>query len=192
MVTAERALADARRRPKRSRRADHPLHGFRSFHDLQTAGIRTTAAPVLRRLRPEDGLHGPSPARGGSLLGSSIPTSPYGVTTDTSPGTTRNPWIRSYSRRRARFRRCDCRLARRRDAGTDTGGSIASRLGLRRGRLKPTYGRAARPAFPPPTSSTTPARSPAASIDAALVLETIAARPGRSHQRAHTGRALCA
>ncbi|MBI2963438.1 MAG: amidase [Deltaproteobacteria bacterium] len=186
-VTAERALADARRATDEIARAGSrgPLHGIPlALKDLfETAGIRTTGggkffadhvpradSTVARRLR-----------EAGSVLLGKLNTHEfaYGVTTDNPHfGTTRNPWDTSRipgGSSGGSGAAVAASLAAT-TLGTDTGGSIripASLCGATG--LKPTYGRVSKAGvFPLSFLFDHPGPIADSAEDAAIVLEAIA------------------
>src|SRR6185503_15024239 len=152
-VTAERALADARRATDEIARGDHrgPLHGIPiGLKDLvDTAGIRTTYGSKVHatNVPAADAVVAQKLARAGAVLLGKHNTHEYafGVTTDNPHwGPTRNPWITSRipgGSSGGSGAAVAARLAAG-AIGTDTGGSIripAALCGVVG--LKPTYGR---------------------------------------------------
>lgn len=152
-ITAERALADAKRADEEIARGGHrgPLHGVPiGLKDIvQTAGIRTTCGSKIHGTWvPEaDAAVATRLARAGSVLLGKLNTHEYafGVTTDNPHwGATRNPWDTTRipggsSGGSGAAVAAGLALGA---IGTDTGGSIripASACGVVG--LKPTYGR---------------------------------------------------
>ncbi len=186
-ITAERALADARRATEEISRGGprNPLHGIPiALKDLfETAGIRTTAgakffadyvpkadSTAARRLR-----------EAGSVLLGKLNTHElaYGVTTDNPHfGTTRNPWDPSRipggsSGGSGAAIAASLAVA---TLGTDTGGSIRIPSSLCGAvGLKPSYGRVSKAGvFPLSYLFDHPGPICRSVEDAALVLEVIA------------------
>jgi aspartyl-tRNA(Asn)/glutamyl-tRNA(Gln) amidotransferase subunit A len=186
-VTAERALADARRAAEEISKGGPrtPLHGVPiALKDLfETAGIRTTAgAKFFADYVPKTDCTAARRLReAGSVLLGKLNTHEfaYGVTTDNPHfGTTRNPWDPSRipggsSGGSGAAIAASLAVA---TLGTDTGGSIRIPSSLCGAvGLKPTYGRVSKAGvFPLSYIFDHPGPITRSVEDAALVLETIA------------------
>jgi aspartyl-tRNA(Asn)/glutamyl-tRNA(Gln) amidotransferase subunit A len=186
-VTAERALADARRATEEIARSGprNPLHGIPiALKDLfETAGIRTTAgAKFFANYVPKaDSTAARRLREAGSVLLGKLNTHEfaYGVTTDNPHfGTTRNPWDPSRipggsSGGSGAAIAASLAVA---TLGTDTGGSIRIPSSLCGAvGLKPTYGRVSKAGvFPLSYLFDHPGPISRSVEDAALVLEAIA------------------
>ena len=186
-VTAERALADARRATEEISKGGPrtPLHGIPiALKDLfETAGIRTTAgAKFFADYVPKADCTAAHRLReaGAVLLGKlNTHEFAYGVTTDNPHfGTTRNPWDPSRipggsSGGSGAAIAASLAVA---TLGTDTGGSIRIPSSLCGAvGLKPTYGRVSKAGvFPLSYLFDHPGPISRSVEDAALVLETIA------------------